>query len=165
MAAFQAGQTLVGARRNGSNKPAESYRSEYVSGNYFSTFGITPYAGRNLLPSDDVKGATPVAMLSFRAWQEKFRKDPAVIGAGFVINGQPFTVIGITPPGFFGDRVQSDPPAFFLPLHAEPLISPAEHGAGGIVAPLARSHRPHSTRRGYRRDGSADASAVTTIPA
>jgi hypothetical protein len=43
------------------------------------------------------------------------------VGAGFVINGQPFTVVGITPPGFFGDRVQSTPPAFFIPLNDEPL--------------------------------------------
>ncbi len=63
-------------------------------------------------------------MMSFRTWQEKFGQDPSVVGAGFVINGQSFTVIGITPPGFFGDRVQSNPPAFFLPLAVEPLVSP-----------------------------------------
>ena len=73
---------------------------------------------------DDTKGAPPVAMMSFRTWQQKFGKDPSVVGAGFVINGQAFTVIGITPPGFFGDRVQSNPPAFFMPLNVEPLISP-----------------------------------------
>jgi putative ABC transport system permease protein len=124
LAAFQSGSTLIGVRRSGSNKPAESYKSEYVSGNYFSTFGIPPYAGRTIMPNDDTKGAPQVAVMSFRTWQEKFGSDPSVIGGGFVINGQPFTVIGITPPGFFGDRVQSNPPAFFLPLHTEPLISP-----------------------------------------
>jgi len=124
LAAFQAGSTLIGVRRSGSNKPAESFKGEYVSGNYFSTFGIPPYAGRTITPSDEAKGSPPVAMMSFRTWQEKFGKDPSAIGAGFVINGQPFTVIGITPPGFFGDRVQSNPPAFFLPLSVEPLISP-----------------------------------------
>jgi predicted permease len=124
LAAFQAGGSLIGVRRNGSNKAAESYRSEYVSGNYFSTFGIPPYIGRTISASDDTKGAPAVAVMSFRTWQEKFGKDPSVVGAGFVINGQPFTVIGITPPGFFGDRVQSNPPAFFLPIHTEPLVSP-----------------------------------------
>jgi putative ABC transport system permease protein len=124
LAAFQAGQSLIGVRRNGSNRPAESYRSEYVSGNYFETFGILPYMGRTITPNDDRKGATAVAMMSYRAWQEKFGKDPSVVGAGFVINGQPFTVVGITPPGFFGDRVQSTPQSFFIPLHDEPLISP-----------------------------------------
>jgi len=124
LAALQSGQSLVGVRRNGSNKPSESYKSEYVSGNYFSTFGIPPYIGRTITPKDDTKGAPPVAMMSFRTWQQKFGKDPSVVGAGFVINGQAFTVIGITPPGFFGDRVQSNPPAFFMPLNVEPLISP-----------------------------------------
>jgi predicted permease len=124
LAAFQAGQSLIGVRRSGSNKSSESYKSEYVSGNYFSTFGIPPYAGRTITPNDDIKGAPPVAMISFRTWQEKFGKDPSVVGAGFVINGQPFTIVGITPPGFFGDRVQSNPPAFFLPINMEPLISP-----------------------------------------
>jgi predicted permease len=124
LAAFQAGQSLIGVRRDGSNKPSESYKSEFVSGNYFQTFGILPYMGRAITPNDDRKGAAAVAMMSFRTWQEKFGKDPSVVGAGFVINGQPFTVIGITPPGFFGDRVQSTPQSFYIPLHDEPLISP-----------------------------------------
>ena len=124
LAAFQAGQSMIGVRRNGSNKPSEPYQSEYVSGNYFSTFGILPYIGRAITPNDDRKGAPGVAMMSFRTWQEKFAKDRSVIGAGFVINGQPFTVVGITPPGFFGDRVQSTPPSFFIPLNDEPSISP-----------------------------------------
>jgi putative ABC transport system permease protein len=124
LAAFQAGQTMIGVRRNGSNRPSEPYQSEYVSGNYFSTFGILPYLGRAIAPNDDRKGAPGVVMMSFRTWQEKFAKDRSVIGAGFVINGQPFTVVGITPPGFFGDRVQSTPPSFFIPLNDEPSLSP-----------------------------------------
>jgi putative ABC transport system permease protein len=124
LAAFQAGRSLVGVRRNSSNKPSEPYKSEFVSGNYFSTFGILPYFGRTITPNDDRKGAPAVVMMSFRTWQEKFGKDTSVVGAGFVINGQPFTVVGITPPGFFGDRVQSTPPNFFIPLNDEPLIRP-----------------------------------------
>jgi predicted permease len=124
LAAFQAGGTMIGVRRDGSNKPSEPYKSEYVSGNYFSTFGILPYFGRAITPNDDRKGAPAVTMMSFRTWQEKFGKDKSIVGAGVVINGQPFTVVGITPPGFFGDRVQSRPPAFFIPLNDEPLITP-----------------------------------------
>jgi len=124
LAAFQAGGTMIGVRRDGSNKPSEPYKSEFVSGNYFSTFGILPYFGRAITPNDDRKGAPAVAMMSFRTWQDKFGKDSSVVGSGFVINGQPFTVVGVTPPGFFGDRVQSTPPAFFIPLNDEPLISP-----------------------------------------
>ena len=110
-------------RRNGSNKPSESYRSEFVSGNYFSTFGIPPYIGRTLTPQDDTKGAPAVAMMSFRTWQEKFGQDRSVVGGGFVVNGKPFTVVGVTPPGFYGDRVESNPPAFFIPLADEPVVT------------------------------------------
>ena len=122
LAAFQAGRSLIGVRRNGSNQPAESQRSEYVSGNYFSMFGISAYAGRAIMPQDDRKGADPVAVMSYRTWQQKYGLDPSVIGASFTMNGQPFTVVGIAPPGFFGDRLES-PPAFWLPLADEPLIN------------------------------------------
>jgi predicted permease len=121
MAAFQAGHDLIGARRAGSSQPAESMRSEFVSGNYFAMFGVGPYAGRVLMPDDDRQGASPVAVISYRAWQQKFGGDPAVVGAAFTFNGQPFTVVGIAPPAFFGDRL-SDPAAFFIPIADEPLV-------------------------------------------
>ena len=125
LAAMQSGNTLIGVRWTANSKPSESYRSEFVSGNYFSTFGIPAYAGRMISPQDDNKGAPPVAVMSFRAWKEKFGGDRAVIGSAFMMNSQPFTVVGIAPPGFFGDRVASNPPSFWLPLNAEPLIEPA----------------------------------------
>jgi putative ABC transport system permease protein len=121
MAAFQAGHDLVGARRAGSSQPAQSMRTEFVSGNYFPMFGIGPYAGRVLMPDDDRKSASPVAVISYRAWQQNFGGDPAVVGAAFTFNGQPITVVGIAPPAFFGDRL-TDPAAFWIPLADEPLI-------------------------------------------
>ncbi len=124
LTAFQAGGSLIGVRRNGSTKPSESFRGEFVAGNYFSTFGISAYAGRMISPQDDVKGAPVVAVMSYRTWQEKFNGDRSVIGAGFVVNAQPVTVIGVAPPGFFGDRIQSNPAAFWIPLAAEPVIEP-----------------------------------------
>ena len=125
LAAMQAGSSLLGVRWTGNNKPSESYRSEYVSGNYFSTFGIPAYRGRMIAPQDDNKGAPLVAVMSYRTWQQKFGGDPAVVGSGFIMNSQPVTVIGIAPPGFFGDRIQSNPPAFWLPLTSEPVVEPA----------------------------------------
>jgi predicted permease len=124
LAAFQAGNSLVGVRRVGSNQPAQSQRSEYVSGNYFTMFGIGAYAGRVLNPRDDVKGAAPVVVMSYRTWQQKYGHDPSLIGASLAINGQPFTVIGIAPAGFFGDRLQN-PPEFWIPLSDEPIVSGA----------------------------------------
>src|SRR5579864_5892266 len=118
-------ETAIRVRRVSSYRPSETFSSEYVSGNYFSTFGISAYTGRTLTPEDDTKGAPVVAVMSFRAWQERFGKDPSVVGAGFVINSQPVTVIGIAPPGFYGTRMRSNPPAFWIPLNAETRLEPA----------------------------------------
>jgi len=128
LAAFQAGRSLRGVRRSGSNQPSQSQQTQYVSGNYFSTFGVDAYAGRTLLPQDDRPGADPVVVMSYSAWQEKYGKDPSVIGATFVFNGHPFTVVGVMPPTFYGDRLESAP-AFWIPIEASTLIS----GAGALV--------------------------------
>jgi predicted permease len=122
LAAFQSGSDLLGVRRIGSNQPAQSQRTEYVSGNYFSMFGVGAYSGRMFVPSDDHKGADPVVVMSFRTWQQKYGQDPSVVGASFTLNGKPFTVVGIAPPGFFGDRLQNTP-AFWIPLSDEPLVN------------------------------------------
>jgi putative ABC transport system permease protein len=121
LAAMQSGADLAGVRRVGTNHPAESERIEYVSGNYFAMFGIGAYAGRVLMQSDDRKGADPVVVISYRTWQQKYGLDPSVVGGSFTLDCQPFTVVGITPPGFFGDRLQNTP-AFWVPLWDEPLI-------------------------------------------
>ncbi len=121
MAAMQSGGQLTGIRRGGSSNAAESLRTEFVSGNYFTMFGISPYAGRMFSMQDDAKGASPVAVISYRAWQNKFGSDRSIVGSSFLFNGQPFTVVGIAPPRFFGDRLQ-DPAAFWIPLAQEPLI-------------------------------------------
>ena len=128
LAAFQAGGDLVGVRRSETSQPARSMRGEYVSGNYFSMFGIGPYSGRIITPDDDHKGAIPTAVLSYRAWQNDFGGDRSVVGSGVTMNGQPFTVVGIAPPDFFGDRLEA-PAAFWIPIADEPLID----GASGIL--------------------------------
>jgi predicted permease len=120
LAAFQSGHNMMNVRAGTATAKAET--GEYVSGNYFSTFGLGAYAGRVLVPSDDVPGAAPVAVLSYQAWQVEHAADPKVIGSTFYIQGQPFTIVGISPPGFFGDRIDSNPPALWIPLNDEPVI-------------------------------------------
>ncbi len=122
LAAFQAGRTMLGVRRVGSNHASEPLGGEFVSGNAFQTFGLSAWAGRLLQPSDDQKGASPVAVMSYRTWQQKFGKDPSIVGASFLINGNAFTIVGIAPPGYFGERLTSDPPSFWLPLSDSPLV-------------------------------------------
>jgi len=123
MAAFQGGLGDLSVRRGGASRPAEAYAGEFVSGNYFTMFGISASAGRLIAPADDRPGAPPVAVMSYRAWQQHFGFDPSVIGATFIINTMPFTVAGIAPPGFFGDTLRSDPPDFWLSLSTEPALN------------------------------------------
>jgi predicted permease len=122
LAGFQGGLAELSVRRSGTNSPAEPFPGEFVSGNYFSTFGIGAAAGRPITPEDDKPGAPPVAVMSYRAWQQHFGLDPSVIGASFTINTVPYTVVGIAPAGFFGDQLRPDPPDFWLPLATEPTL-------------------------------------------
>ncbi|PYV32240.1 MAG: ABC transporter substrate-binding protein [Acidobacteria bacterium] len=119
--AFQAGRGLESVRREG-DAAAKPLRSEYVTGSYFSMLGVRAFAGRVFTPDDDRPGAPPVAVLSHRVWQISYASDPAVVGSNFVIEGHPFTVIGVAPPGFFGETLQSDPPDIWLPIQQEPMI-------------------------------------------
>src|SRR5438270_27355 len=102
LAALQAGNAQLGVRRTGSQAPADTRNGEYVSGNFFRTLGVLPWIGRLMTDSDDQEGATPVAVMSSHIWQEKYASDPSVLGAVYQINGHSFTVIGLTPPGFYG---------------------------------------------------------------
>jgi len=120
LAAFQSGQNLMNVRVG--NTMAKTERTEYVSGNYFSTFGVGAYAGRMFQSSDDVPGAAPVAVISYAAWQSAHAGDRSVIGSTFFIQSHPVTIVGIAPPGFFGDRINDSPPAFWIPLNAEPVL-------------------------------------------
>jgi predicted permease len=122
MAAFEAYPVPFGARRTGSSASAESLVGEFVSANYFSTFGVPAYAGRTLVPSDDEPGASPVVVISYRAWKDRYGLDPSIIGGSLTINGAPFTVAGVAPPGFYGETLRSDPPDLFIALSQEPII-------------------------------------------
>jgi predicted permease len=122
VAAFQGGGARLSARRAGVDVAARPLRSVYVTGNYFSTLGVGAFGGRVLTPADDKPSAPPVAVLSHHAWQGVYGADPSVLGSTLVLNGHPFTVIGIAPPGFFGETLRSDPPDLWLPLQQEPLI-------------------------------------------
>jgi predicted permease len=122
MAAFSGGLHLISVRRTGGAGLSEPYVGEFVSGNYFSTFGLGAYAGRLLSESDDQPSSSPVAVISYRVWREHFSLDPSVIGGSFLINGQPLTIVGVTSPRFFGETLRRDPPDFWVPLASEPIL-------------------------------------------
>jgi predicted permease len=123
VAAFLTNPSNFGVRRAGASKTAEPYHGELVSGNYFETLGIGAFAGRTITREDDQMNAAPVAMMSYRVWLEHFASDPAVVGGSFVVNSVPVTIVGITPPRFFGETLRSDPPDFWMPLAQEPRLS------------------------------------------
>jgi len=123
LAAFQAGGAQFSVRRADSGNDTKPLRGEFVSGNYFQTFGIQPFIGRMFTPSDDQPSAQPAAVMSYRAWQQEYGSDPHIVGSSFVIDGHPFTITGIAPPGFYGETLRSDPPQIWIPLQQEPLLN------------------------------------------
>lgn len=127
LAAFQAERPLLGVTRSGAAEHAQSYTGEFVSGNYFKMFGIQAYAGRTFTASDDRPNAPPAAVMSYRLWQQRYGSDPSVVGSIFNIDKKPFTIIGITPPGFFGDTLSDEPAAFFLPLNSQPSVESEDY--------------------------------------
>src|SRR5580704_12239199 len=123
LAALEAGNAALGVRRAGSQAAADTRNGEYVSGNFFRTMGVQPWIGRLMNDADDQEGAPPVAVMSYRIWKEKYGADPSVVGAGYLINGHPFTVIGVAPPGFYGAKLAGQGmPDFWLPLTTEVMI-------------------------------------------
>jgi len=119
-------------------------RNEYlwgylVSGNYFDTLGVKAAMGRALTEADDrAPGAHPVVVLSHGCWQKRFGGDTAIIGKNVLLNGHGFTVIGVTPAGFFGtERLMA--PEFFAPMMMQRQIEPGgdwleDRGSGTLWA-------------------------------
>jgi len=139
LAAMQAGNNLLSVRRG--NALPRPLSSEYVSGNYFSTLGINAYAGRIFSDLDDQPAAPPAVVLSYKAWQGNYAADPSIVGSSIYIQAKPFTVVGIAPPGFFGDRVRDTPPDMWIPLNLAVYIdetNPLRHPESNWLYPLGR---------------------------
>ena len=134
LTAFQAGGARLSVRRQPASPQREReggdgdtaarpLRSEYVTGNYFSTLGVGALGGRVFTAADDVPSAAPVVVISHHVWQGTYAGDPSMIGATLFVEGHAFTVAGVTPPGFFGETLRGDPPDLWIPLQQEPLIN------------------------------------------
>lgn len=124
LAAIQAGFEYrpVVVRQDQKEQVARSVMGEYVSGNYFRTFGLRPSAGRLFTDSDDTKGAPMTAVMSYATWQRDYAGDASVVGGTFWINTKPVTVVGVAPQGFYGDRLASTPPDFYMPIETMPVL-------------------------------------------
>jgi putative ABC transport system permease protein len=128
--AFQANQPDVSVRRSGSQDMAETFPSEFVSGNYFATFGIQPFAGRMLTPQDDTVGAPPALVMSYRAWQERYGLDPSIVGvplaiiAGHLMTGKLYGVARIQSPGAVGSGRSAGPVRLHCGASCRPVARP-----------------------------------------
>ncbi len=78
----------------------ETYYTKQVTPNVFQLLGVKPILGRDFTPSDAKPGAEPTVILRHNLWEQRFGKDPAIIGQTVRLNGVPTTVIGVMPPGF-----------------------------------------------------------------
>ena len=102
----------------------ERVRGELVSGNFFDVLGVKPWAGRFFTQEDNrTPGAHPVAVLSYAFWESRFNKDPNLIGKTILVNEQPLTVLGVTPPGFYGLDLSNNPDVR-VPLMMTPIFNP-----------------------------------------
>ncbi len=133
LAASQSGQWSWSVRRG--SELAKSLHGQFVSGNFFSTLGLNAYQGRLLSDSDDSFAAPPAIVLSYAAWQGEYSADPTILNSTIYVQAKPFTVIGIAPPGFFGDRISDTPPEFWMPIHTESYVE-----AGDAILSEPESH-------------------------
>jgi putative ABC transport system permease protein len=139
-----AGYTEVGYNLAAGNS-ADHLRGMPVSASYFRVLGIEPTLGRDFLPEDDQGDGQRVAIISHSLWTRRFGQDPRLIGENVLLNGEPFTVIGVMPRGFnslgLGDLPDSGTPEIWSPL----ALVAKTAGSGQNIDVIARV-KPGVTR-------------------
>jgi predicted permease len=125
LCAFRSGEDQVTARMQGDKDDGQIRRAtaHLVTGNYFDVMGVRAAFGRLLSPEDDLPNSPPVAVVSFGYWQRAaaLHADPAAVGKVAILNGTAFTIVGVAPQEFFGERVRR-PPDYWLPLTLQPRV-------------------------------------------
>jgi predicted permease len=116
---FAFGSVGLNVNANGQSDVASG---QVVSGNYYAGLGVLPLLGRTITDDDDRAVAPPVAVLSYRYWQQRFVGDPTVIGKQINLNNVAFTVIGVTPPGFEGAMQVGSTLDVTIPIAFEPQL-------------------------------------------
>lgn len=128
-AAGNVGRDQMIASGMGATGP-ELVRPQPVSGNFFSVLNVPPFVGRLLSIADDrPKSAERVVAISYGFWERRFGGDPTVIGKTITLFGVPLSIVGVTPPGFFGVQ-PGENPDLWLPLNLMPLMQPQALGEG-----------------------------------
>ena len=131
--------------------------AELVSGNYFEVMGATTDVGRPLLPEDDsTPGAHPVAVISGPFWKRVFASEPAIVGRPLLLNGQTFTIVGVSANGFTGTEV-GRPADIWIPLAMQrevgrSLITDARTNWLEMVGRLRAGHGREQSAEALNRD-------------
>lgn len=104
----------------------EAVDAELVSGNYFQVLGVPASLGRTLLPSDDVvRNGSPVAVVSDSFWRSKLGGARDVVNQVLLVNGRPFTIVGVAAAGF-SSEITGYKPKVFLPITMQPVAMPGQ---------------------------------------
>jgi predicted permease len=104
---------------------AEVAQGQLVSGGFFATLGVNAFLGRTLTEDDDkIPGGHPVAVISYNYWQRRFAGDPAILGKSVAAYGHPVTIVGVTPPDFFGLTVGEAPDLWTPAIQMLAQLSP-----------------------------------------
>jgi hypothetical protein len=95
-----------------------------VTGDYFETLGIQAVAGRTFgREADRARGGAPIAVASYAFWKSRFNLSPAMLGQAVQIHNSSFEIVGVTPPGFFGETV-GESPDLWIPAMMQQSIYP-----------------------------------------
>lgn len=100
-------------------------RGWLVSNDYFDVLGARPAVGRWFTPDEDRStAAASVAVIGYGLWESMFGRETSAVGATLDLNGNPFTIVGVAPLGFRGASPLETPPDVWVPIHAQPILTP-----------------------------------------
>jgi predicted permease len=120
--AFSGGGMSLGTARGAGGAHPRRVLGGLVSGNYFDVLGLRAAVGRTFTPDEDgAPGAHPVVVLGDALWRAHFGADPTIVNSTVAINGLPFTIIGVAPPGFTGVAYADNQEELWMPLAMEPV--------------------------------------------
>jgi predicted permease len=121
IAAFASGESTVTTRPADAAASAARVQAHLVSGNYFEVMGASPMLGRTLTAADDRPDASPVLVISHGYWRDRLDANPNAVGRTLLVNDVAFTIAGVMPASFFGERVRRSPD-LWVPLAWQPGI-------------------------------------------
>jgi len=114
----------IGSASVNSQAPTEVVRVRLVGGDYFDTLGVKPAAGQVLTTEvDHARGGAPVAVISYAFWKQRFGLEPSALGKIIHVGSVSFEIVGVTPPGFFGETVGQSPDVW-VPITMQDAIYP-----------------------------------------